>query len=107
MVREAFAMSHKYTVMVDDNFHYMDESERYAHGVFDNCESAIQACKAIVDEFLTSHYETGMAAEELYRGYTGFGEDPFISTTDRQCQFSAWSYAKKRCEEICRAGAAK
>lgn len=95
-------MQHRYTVKVDDNFHYMDESERYTLGVFDDCESAVQACKKIVDEFLLEHYSPGMTAQELYSGYQGFGEDPFISTTDRECKFSAWTYAKQRCQEICR-----
>jgi len=40
-----------YTVFVDDNFHYMDESERYKLGDFPDCASAVAACKKIVDEF--------------------------------------------------------
>jgi hypothetical protein len=28
-----------YTVLVDDNFNYMDESERYTLGEFADCES--------------------------------------------------------------------
>ena len=38
------AMS-RYKVMVDDNFHHMDEDERYQHGVFLTAEEAISACK--------------------------------------------------------------
>jgi hypothetical protein len=30
-------MEKPYTVYVDDNFHYMDESERYKLGDFDDC----------------------------------------------------------------------
>lgn len=30
-----------YKVMVDDNFHYMDESERYELGIFPTAEEAI------------------------------------------------------------------
>ncbi len=88
-------------MFVDDNFHFMDESERYSHGEFNDCESALRACKKIVDDFLLHHYRPGMTAEELYAGYTTFGEDPFLSTTDSNCTFSAWTYAKKRCAEIC------
>lgn len=77
-------MNHTYTVIVDDNFHYMDEDERYRHGEFDDCESAVKACKKIVDEFLLQHYEPGMIAEQLLTGYIMFGEDPFVSTTDRR-----------------------
>ena len=30
-----------YVVMVDDNFHYMDEGERYKHGEFADADVAI------------------------------------------------------------------
>jgi hypothetical protein len=41
---------YKYRVFVDDNFHYMDPDERYELGSFEDCESAVAACKRIVDE---------------------------------------------------------
>lgn len=89
-------------VYVDDNFHYMDESERYKLGDFENCEEAVAACKKIVDEFLELGYTEGMSFRELYEGYTMFGEDPFIASDDDDgCRFSAWDYAKKRCREMC------
>jgi len=40
----------KYTVLVNDNFHYMDESERYELGSFETLDEAIAACKKVVDE---------------------------------------------------------
>jgi hypothetical protein len=91
---------HQYRVMVDDNFHYMDESERYKLGDFDSCESAIAACKKIVDDFLRSSGPAGATAKELWEQYTTFGEDPFILTTDPDCRFSAWDYAQQRCGEL-------
>jgi hypothetical protein len=90
-----------YTVYVDDNFHYMDESERYTLGAYADCETAIERCKEIVDEFLVSKRETGMTAEGLYEIYTSFGEDPWISGPDSTCKFSAWTYARQRCQELC------
>jgi hypothetical protein len=33
-----------YTVLVDDNFHYMDKDERYTLGEFESLEAAIIAC---------------------------------------------------------------
>ena len=91
----------KYEVYVDDNFHFMDESERYRLGAFDTCEEAVAACKKNVDEFLEKGYKKGMSFKELYEGYIGFGEDPFIISGDEKCFFSAWNYAKKRCAELC------
>ena len=90
-----------YRVLVDDNFHYRDESERYTLGTFATCAEAMAACRRIVDEFLLDQYKPGMAAEELCSLYTGFGEDPFIVGADPTCRFSAWSYATARCAEIC------
>ncbi len=31
----------KYTIRVDDNYHYMDESERYTHGHYETTEETI------------------------------------------------------------------
>ena len=91
---------HSYRVLVDDNFHYGDESERYEHGQFDTCESAIAACKRIVDEFLLDAYKAGMTPGELWQRYTGFGDDPFITSSGPRCVFSAWDYARQRCDEL-------
>ena len=91
----------KYEVYVDDNFHYMDEDERYKLGEFDTAEEAIAAAKKIVDDFLELGYRPGMTPRELFVGYRDFGEDPFIRSDDPTCKFSAWDYARVRSEEIC------
>jgi hypothetical protein len=96
----------KYTVYVDDNFHHGDEEERYKLGDFDTAAEALAASKKIVDEFLNQGYKPGMSFEELYEGYTGFGEDPFIVSDDPDCKFHAWDYAKERCRELCSQGQA-
>lgn len=87
-----------YTVYVDDNYHPMDQSERYKLGDFPSCESAAAACKKIVDEFLAGNSKG--TAKELLDAYKQFGEDPWISSTDKDCVFSAWKYAEQRCQEI-------
>lgn len=86
-----------FTVTVRDNFHYGDESEWYDSGSFSSLEEAENAAKKIVDEYLESAYESNTPASGLYLSYTCFGEDPFIV----ESSFSAWDYAKQRCEEIC------
>ena len=91
----------KYSVFVDDNYHYMDESERYKKGDYATLDKAIAACKLMVDEFLNDERACGTAAER-YRQYIGFGPDPFIVTDDPDAvspPFSAWKYAKQRCEQ--------
>jgi len=62
-----------YRLMIDDNFHYLDESYRYQYGVFETEAEAVAIAKAIVDEFLTLNHEPGMSAEELNHAYTGCG----------------------------------
>jgi hypothetical protein len=93
-----------YTVKIDDSFHYMDEGERVEHGVFASLEEAVAAAKRIVDEFLIEHYEPGMSADELYRYYTAFGDDPFIIEREPGVPFSAWTYAKARSQQLAAGG---
>lgn len=91
-----------YRVLVDDNFHYMDEEERYEHGSYSSLEAATVAAQAIVDEFLVEARQPGMTAGELFDQYTSFGEDPFIvAPGESRVLFSAWDYARRRCEELC------
>jgi hypothetical protein len=92
--------SHKYTVLVDDNFHFMDRRERYKLGEFDDCQGAVTACKEVVDRYLLEALKPGITAEQLWRSYASFGEDPFIIGPDEQCRFSAWDYARQRCSEL-------
>ena len=91
----------KYAVYIDENFHYMDEHERSFAGSYDDCASAIAACKQIVERSLEEQYSEGMTAEHLLRQYKAFGEDPWISSAAEDCKFSAWNYAEDRCKEIC------
>ena len=92
-----------YKVFVDDNFNYMDESERYGSGEYESYDVAVTACKAIVDEFIAENYSEGMSADDLNTAYVMFGEDPFIRPEPEGVHFSARDYAKQRCSEICKA----
>ena len=95
-----------FRVLVDDNFHPYDESERYEEGVYDTLDQAMRVCRAIVDRELAHQYTPGMTADELYGRYTSFGEDPFIRDTEHSqmadaVPFSAWTYAQRRSEQMC------
>ena len=94
----------RYRVLVDDNFHYMDESERYNAGSFATAEEAIECAKRIVDSFLVHSYQTGITKEKLFQQYKNFGDDPFISPAEPSRDFSAWDYARDRCRQICEEG---
>ena len=95
-------MGHTYSVYVDDNYHYMDEEARYKLGDFATLDEAVAACKRTVDQFIQNEVSPDATADERYAQYTGFGPDPFIVTDDPGAgspPFSAWSYAKERCQE--------
>jgi hypothetical protein len=94
----------RYKVMVDDNFNYMDEDERHEQGTYDTVEEALAACRAIVEKSVKDQLEPGMLAEELFKRYQSFGDDPFILVVDgknEDAKFSAWSYAQEVCATIC------
>jgi hypothetical protein len=92
-----------YRVMVDDNFHFMDERERYIEGDFDTLEAAHDACRKIVEYSLKDLFKPGVTAETLYSNYKCFGEDPFVRVPPGELRsaFSAWDYAKQRASEMC------
>ena len=94
-----------YRVLVDDNFHYMDQSERYALGEFPTLDAAIEASRKIVNDYLLSAYHPGVTAQALFASYTSFGEDPHIVALapeeETAVLFSAGDYAKHRCDEMC------
>lgn len=90
----------KCVVYVDDNSHHGDESERYKLGEFGSCEEAVAACKKKVDEYFSRLERGKQGFDELWRGYTMYGEDPWIS--GEGCRFSAWDYAKEKCREYAR-----
>ncbi len=82
--------------MVDDNFHYMDEDERYKQGEYDNPDEAMRACKKVVENSI--EYKQGVTVDELFADYCMFGDDPFIIG---DITFSARKYAKEYCEKLC------
>jgi hypothetical protein len=92
----------RYKVFYRDNFHYMDEGEGpYTLDEFDDCASAVAACKRMVDEFLAGAVKSDSSFEALFKQYTTFGEEPFIVSDDPACSFSGRSYAESRCRELC------
>ena len=74
----------KYTVMVGDNYHFADESERYMAGEFDTYTEAEDLCREIVRKSLEA---SGYDIE----GWKNYGDSPFIIGG----KFRASSYAKE------------
>jgi hypothetical protein len=86
-----------YQVLVDDNFHFMDESRKSKS--FATADEAVAHCKRMVDEDLAGYLRSnpGIGADKLFEMYAAFGDDPFIRGLD----FSGWDYARQRAEEMC------
>ena len=89
----------KYIVFVDDNFHFMDESERYIAGEYDTAEEALEKSKSIVERSLAESMGSALSAYDLCNSYEFFGEDPFI-VGPTKVDFSAWDYARIRSKEL-------
>lgn len=94
----------KYQIILHENGRYMDDEGRYDGPAFASQEEAIAAAKAMVDDDLRSLKQPEMAADELFSSYTMFGVEPQIVSAGGDVNFSAWAYAKTRCEELCGEG---
>lgn len=83
--------------MVDDNFHFMDEDERWTAGNYGSLRGALDKCLQMVGQDLRKDYRADTTATDLYESYTMMGDDPFI-TGPMKTVFSAWNYAKELAE---------
>jgi hypothetical protein len=96
-------MKQGYRVNVDDNFHYMNEDERWVLGEYATYEEALAAAKKMVEGFFEDS-EPGMNPAEAYEAYTMGGDDPWIEafggSTPPETRFSAWGYAKELSERL-------
>ena len=91
-----------FKVFVGDIFHFMDISECYEHGDYETYEEAVAACKAMLDKCLPETCDEGKSAEELFREYVMFGEDPFVvPVPEGNVKFSARKYVMQHYEKIC------
>ena len=94
-------MNEKYTVYVDDNYHYMDEGERYSAGSYNSLEEAIEKCEELTIKSLKDYYEQGITPDELRAQWLLFGEDPFIRGADGPVPFSARKFINTQlCEAV-------
>ena len=94
-------LNYKYKVFVDDNYHYMDTSERYSVGSYDSLEEAVNKCKEITIKSLKDYYEKGISPETLSAQWAMFGEDPYVFGGDVAVPFSARKFiSTELCKEI-------
>jgi hypothetical protein len=86
-------MNENFKVIVDDNYHHADDSERYSVGSYASLEEALDKCKEITVKSLEHFYEEGITPEKLSAQYpyifTGKGSVPFSArkfVTTELCQ---------------------
>jgi hypothetical protein len=105
-VSAGWASMSQYKVMVDDNFHYMEEDERWEFGTFATAPDALAVCRNLVDGSLTDCHKRGMTASDLYDRYLSFGDEPFVvaAAGAPPVDFSARAYAQDRAAALCGAG---
>jgi hypothetical protein len=68
----------KFELFVDDNYHHMDEEERYLHGTYETYDEAVVSAKKIIDNFFANPECRKRTAEQLFSGWAHFGDNPFI-----------------------------
>jgi hypothetical protein len=78
----------------------MDEDARHTLGEYATAEEALTAARDVVESDLRELYRPGMSATKLFQLYTTFGRDPYIISSDDNCAFSAWDYARARSREL-------
>ena len=94
-------MKEKFRVIVDDNYHHADESERYTVGSYATLEEAIDKCKEITIKSLEDFYEEGTTSEDLSAQWAMFGEDPYIFGGKGSVPFSARKFiTTELCQRI-------
>jgi hypothetical protein len=94
-------MNEKFKVIVDDNYHHADESDRYTVGSYASLEEALDKCKEITVKSLKHFYEKGITPEKLSAQWAMFGEDPYIFTGKGSVPFSARKFVSSElCKEI-------
>jgi hypothetical protein len=79
----------QYKVLVDDNYHHGNESDRYTAGSFTSLEEAIDKCKEITVKSLEDFYEEGISPEKLSAQWALFGDDPYVFGGSGAVPFSA------------------
>jgi len=94
-----------FTVYVDDNWNFGDESSRYKLAEFETYEEAVEACKAFLNESLEEELKEDRPVEEsgnmgIYGKYCLGGDDPWIQPVpEGRERFSGREYVLQWCKD--------
>jgi hypothetical protein len=90
-------MAETYSLFVDEKDLDGEATERRILGEFASEAEAVDAARAVIDDFLMDVYDPGMEAQELFDAYAAAGPEPLVPGSS----FKAWDYAIEHCKEIC------
>jgi len=103
-------MEKGYRVVVDDNYHYMDEDSRWVKGEYATFEEALTVARNMVEGFFENRNRRH-TAKQLYDAFTMMGDDPWIEpfggAAEPPERFSAWAFAKAYTKCLCQKGKSK
>jgi len=100
--RNASPIAGPWTVIVADNFDFIDEYSPCYAGSYPTYEEALASAQRIVEASVKN--SQGTTAEEIYAHYTSFGDDAVIlapkGADQPESRFSSWIFAKEIAGEI-------
>ncbi len=89
-------MADTFSLYVDEKDLDGEALERRLLGEYNSEADAVEAARAVIDDFLLDIYDPGMEAQELFDVYAAAGPEPVVPGSS----FKAWEYAIQRCKEI-------
>ena len=99
--RQAQEQPSKFQVIVEDNYHYMEDDDRRVVGTFDTYEKALAAARKIVTNSVKHCAEDKRDAGEIHACYVMFGEDAWILPTPEGVEsFSGRTFAQSVAEGL-------
>ena len=93
-------MARKYQVLIDDNYHTVDDSGPIKAGSFRSLEDAIVKCVRITIRSLDEFYEAGIGPQKLSAQWALFGDDPYVVGDGGAVPYSARNFIT---EGLCQA----
>jgi len=90
----------KFSVDVFSERRPLSESPWLHMGKFDDLNQAINTCKKIVDDFLSSRGNVAESADQLVADFLHYGDVPTINGAENLNCFDIYEYLTQRCGEI-------
>ena len=92
--------SQKFSVDVFSERRPLSESPWLHIGKFDDLNQAINSCKKVVDDFLSSRGNVAESADQLVADFLYHGDVPAINGAKNLNSFDIYEYLTLRCDEI-------